>query len=261
MPGAFSAVGKISVDYLKGRVAVVKMSNPKVNQLDLPFLKELHQTITTLEEKDEVEGIVLTSAVPRVFSGGLDLNELATTDEKAAVRYFTAFQDTFKKLFTSSLFTVAAVNGAAPAGGTVIAMGCDYRIGTNNPKYVMGLREAAIGIVPPTWLQSLAARTLGQRNAELDLQLGSMFAPVEAHARGYLDQITSEEAMLEAAIAAVDRALKTPKQARVAVKRMQRRAVAESMGPGCAEEFWETVRQPVVQEEVKRMLQALQKGR
>ena len=151
-------------------MAVVKLNNPKANQLNLPFLEEIHHTISVLEREDEVDGVVICSGVPKVFCSGLDLNELVDaqvslslslslslsvcvcvyvclslflssrlflsrfvslvlylTDcstfiacilfiplplkETALKNYFTTFQDVFKKLYTSPLFTIAAING------------------------------------------------------------------------------------------------------------------------------------------------------
>ena len=49
--------------------------------------------------------------------------------------------------------TIAAINGASPAGGCQIAMSCDYRIMAKHPKIVIGLNETALGIVAPTWVR------------------------------------------------------------------------------------------------------------
>ena len=47
---------------------------------------------------------------------------------------------------------IAAINGAAPAGGCQIAMSCDYRIMAQHPKFNIGLNETKLGIVAPTWV-------------------------------------------------------------------------------------------------------------
>ena len=55
-------------------------------------------------------------------------------------------------VYMSPIPTIAAINGAAPAGGCLIAMSCDYRILAKHPKIVIGLNETALGIVAPTWV-------------------------------------------------------------------------------------------------------------
>lgn len=45
--------------------------------------------------------------------------------------------------------------GSSPAGGCLIALSCDYRIMAENPKYVIGLNEAQLGIVAPFWYASV----------------------------------------------------------------------------------------------------------
>ena len=53
-------------------------------------------------------------------------------------------QETTRALLMSDLPSVAIVGGAAPAGGTVLSLSCDYRIAssdTDGAPFVMGLNE------------------------------------------------------------------------------------------------------------------------
>lgn len=260
MPRVFSGAAKVTVEYLEGRLALLRLNNPKVNQLDMPFLQEVHAAISTLEKESEVDGVVIASALPKVFSAGLDLTELVDAKEARLTEYFGMFQETFKKLFTSPLLTVAAINGSAPAGGTVLAMGCDYRIVGDNPKFSIGLREAAIGITPPTWLQILAVQTVGVRNAKWDLQLGAMFTPQEALQRGYVDRVVPDSQVISEAVATARAALKVPNVPRINVKLTQHRPLAATIGAASAVEFWGSVSHPTAQEELKKLIAGLQTG-
>jgi enoyl-CoA hydratase/carnithine racemase len=53
------------------------------------------------------------------------------------------------RLYVSRLATVAAVNGASPAGGCMLAMSCDGRVMTEGSR--IGLNETLLGIVAPSW--------------------------------------------------------------------------------------------------------------
>ena len=55
----------------------------------------------------------------------------------------------FQTTFTSNLPIIAALNGASPAGGCVLACCCDYRIMMNHPKFIIGLNEVKMGLAVP----------------------------------------------------------------------------------------------------------------
>ena len=55
----------------------------------------------------------------------------------------------FLTTFTSNLPVIAAINGAAPAAGCVLACCSDYRIMINHPKFIIGLNEVKMGLAVP----------------------------------------------------------------------------------------------------------------
>lgn len=80
---------------------------------------------------------------------------------------------------------IAAITGNSPAGGCIMAMGCDYRIMTSGPSssgsssgatanraYRIGLNEVKLGITAPAWVMPAYSYILGSRRAERMLQLG-----------------------------------------------------------------------------------------
>jgi len=64
--------------------------------------------------------------------------------------FWKLFNYTLARVYNSRLITIASVNGYSPAGGTGLALSCDYRIATED--VVMGLNEVEVGIpVPEYW--------------------------------------------------------------------------------------------------------------
>ena len=61
-------------------------------------------------------------------------------------------------LYMAPLPVIAAINDAAPAGGCLMAMSCDYRIMAQHPKFNIGLNETLLGIVAPTWFMDTMVR-------------------------------------------------------------------------------------------------------
>eukprot|EP01083_Nonionella_stella_P000568 1611_1 len=75
-------------------------------------------------------------------------------------------------------------------------MACDYRImakgdGTKGRGYTptIGMNETRLGIAAPYWMGQMLVRTIGCRNAELALAMGTMFSPDEALRIGLVDDV------------------------------------------------------------------------
>jgi 3,2-trans-enoyl-CoA isomerase len=110
-------------------------------------------------------------------------------------------QDTYLNLYGFTKPTVAAVSGAAPAGGCWLALQCDYRIIVDNPKAIIGLNETQLGIVAPHWFSGPMVAAIGQRKSERLLQLGLLLPPQDALAAGLVDEVKPAEDVLAAAVA------------------------------------------------------------
>ena len=102
---------------------------------------------------DGAKACVVTSARPGVFSAGLDIMSMYGRTDDELREYWTYVQDMWLALYMAPIPMIAAVNGAAPAGGCLIAMSCDYRVMAQHPKFNIGLNETLLGIVAPTWVR------------------------------------------------------------------------------------------------------------
>ena len=84
---------------------------------------------------------------------------------------------------------VGALNGPSPAAGCLLALACDYRIKPDNPKCVTGLNETLLGFAAPWWVAQTYVNAIGSRQANLALQLSTLFPPQEALKIGLIDQV------------------------------------------------------------------------
>ena len=73
----------------------------------------------------------------------------------------------------------------SPAGGCLLAMTCDYRA-MLGPKFTIGLNETQLGIVAPYWFKDTMVNTIGTRQTELALMMGTLFTSEQAFYRGEL---------------------------------------------------------------------------
>jgi len=97
-------------------ISVISMARKPVNGLNLELLTDLKEALVNAQ-KDGSDGVILTSSLSTVFSGGLDIMEMYKPDETRVVKFWTALQDAWMTLYGLGIPTAAAINGASPAGG------------------------------------------------------------------------------------------------------------------------------------------------
>jgi 3,2-trans-enoyl-CoA isomerase len=147
-------------------------------------------------------------------------------DMKRLIMFWSSFQDLYLDLYGSRLACIAAMQGHAPAAGCMLAMSCDYRImaeTTEKHRPTIGLNESKLGIVAPPWLGQQMVDTIGRRQAELSLALGTLYSPEEALKIGLVDLLVPQDQVEAKASEAALQWAKVPAQARVASKRMIRK--------------------------------------
>ncbi|HEY2833338.1 MAG TPA: crotonase/enoyl-CoA hydratase family protein [Sporichthyaceae bacterium] len=130
-------------------VAVLTLNRPeRRNAIDLPTAEALSAALSELDERDDLVVGVITGNGP-VFSAGMDLKVIAAGGPRPIVPGRGAFgiveQPPAKPL-------IAAVEGAALAGGFEIALACDLIVAADNasfglPEVKRGLAAAAGGAV------------------------------------------------------------------------------------------------------------------
>ncbi|KAL0271002.1 UNVERIFIED_CONTAM: hypothetical protein PYX00_008248 [Menopon gallinae] len=171
--------------------AVVTMQRPPVNSMNYDLVNQLLNTFLGLE-KSKCKGMILTSASPTVFSAGLDIMEMYKPEPEKFKKFWTALQDMWLHLFSSSYPTVAVINGHSPAGGCLLACSCEYRIMVKGD-YTIGLNETQLGIVPPTWFIDTFRNAVPRREAELGLTLGKLYTVDEALKIGMIDEVAADK--------------------------------------------------------------------
>src|SRR5947208_11581815 len=126
-------------------VATVTLNRPdKRNALSFQLLDELLRALDEVE-KSTAQILILTGA-GKAFCAGMDLEELRTLTGKSHVENVAdskKMAQIFRRLYEFPKPTIAAVNGAAIAGGTGLATMCDFTIAVPDAKF--GYTEVRIG--------------------------------------------------------------------------------------------------------------------
>ncbi len=134
-----------------------------------------------------------------IFSAGLNLIELAAFSRDEMADFVEEFSILLTRALTTRYPLVAAVNGHAVAGGCVLAMACDRRIGTRGD-FKIGMNEMAIGLTLPAVVTEILRDKLASEQARTVILGGALYDPEEAQRAGLLD------AVADSADEAIDRA-------------------------------------------------------
>jgi len=180
-----------------GRVRELRLNRPPANALSTEMMHALRQAIATAPE-DGARALVISGA-PGLFSAGLDVPLLLTLDRKGVEHAWRALYAMMEGIARSTIPIVAAITGHAPAGGTVITLFCDYRVVAEG-NWKLGLNEVQVGIpLPPVSLAGLR-RLVGLRNAEHLSARGLLMPPTQALQYGLVDEIVSQEELVDRAV-------------------------------------------------------------
>ncbi|XP_045536260.1 enoyl-CoA delta isomerase 1, mitochondrial-like, partial [Papilio machaon] len=172
-------------------IATLTMQRPPANTFNLEYLHEITNSLNEIS-KQKVKGVVFTSAIPNIFSAGLDINEFNKPDLQRLENFWSNVQDLFTKVLSLDFATAAAVNGHAPAAGCLLSLACEYRAIVNG-NYKIGLNEAALGIITTPWIQAVMYQVIPMKQAETALTTAKLFNVDEALQIGLIDEIASNK--------------------------------------------------------------------
>jgi methylglutaconyl-CoA hydratase len=180
------------------RVATITLNRPdKRNAISFELIDDLLQALEEVAKSDAL--VVILTGAGKAFCSGMDLDDLKALlgrspeqnlqDSQTMVRLFRALYE-FPKV------TIAAVNGAAIAGGTGLALLCDFTLAVPEAKF--GYTEVRIGFVPAI-VSTFLLRQVGEKQARDLLLTGRLFGADEAARMGLTNEIVPPENLMRRA--------------------------------------------------------------
>jgi len=155
------------------QITVLTLNRPeRRNALTLELLTELSAVIRTASDDSQTRVIILRGA-GAAFCTGLDLKEAADQTKAHATAEMVA--RTLITVSQTHLVTIAAVHGAAVAGGAGIMSACDFVVAAERTK--IGYPEVRRGLVAGL-VMTFLRRQVGERNMR-ELLLGSELIETE----------------------------------------------------------------------------------
>jgi|SRR6266850_194328 len=178
-----------------GPVALLRIENGKANAISAALLERLDGLIAQL---GDARAAVITGQ-GSAFCAGLDLPALADLDRQTMRGFIQRFSAVMLRIFELPIPLVAAVNGHAVAGGCVLALQADVRIGADRDARI-GLNETQLGIgLPLAVVETLRWQVPGSSLAPLALE-GRLVSPREALQLGLLHEVVPEADLLTRAL-------------------------------------------------------------
>jgi methylglutaconyl-CoA hydratase len=192
---------KIKVNYQSIQLAhdsgaaTITLNRPeKRNAISFQLVEELLAALDEIEQSPS-QVVILTGA-GKAFCAGMDLDELKSLVGKTHeenVKDSARMARIFRRLYEFPRPTIAAVNGAAIAGGTGLATMCDFTLAVPATKF--GYTEVRIGFVPAI-VSSILVWQVGHKIARDLLLTGRLFDAAEAHRYGLVNEVVEPERLL-----------------------------------------------------------------
>jgi enoyl-CoA hydratase len=202
----------------RGEVALVRIDRPPANALDLEVLEEGHRVLEELRAADP--GAVVIVGRDGFFSAGVDLKLAPQLDPDGQRAMVTGINRVFAGWYGFPRPVVCAVNGHAIAGGLILALCGDYRVGATEGR--LGLTELRAGIPYPAAAMAVVRAELAPAVARALVLRANLVGPREALELGLVDELAEPGAVLDRALAVAQELAALPHDAYPLVKRQLR---------------------------------------
>src|SRR5215467_2894357 len=180
---------------LEGAIATLTLNRPeKRNAISFELIDDLLRALGEVANSEAI--VLILTGAGKAFCSGMDLDNLKALlgrtpqqnleDSQTMVRLF-------RTLYEFPKVTIAAVNGAALAGGTGLALLCDFTLAVPEAKF--GYTEVRIGFVPAI-VSTFLLRQVGEKVARDLLLTGRLFGAEEAARLGLVREVVSADQLL-----------------------------------------------------------------
>lgn len=210
----------------RGDLAIAWLANGQMNSISPDVVRDLG-TVWEHVQQAGIRALVIASSNPMLYCAGADIKAFTTLDEAAGKELIDGAHALFRSFGTSSVATIAAVNGLAFGGGCELAMSCDVRLAARSALF--GQPEIKLGIIPGFGGTQRLPRLVGENKAlEMNL-VGDPIGAEEAYEYGLVNRVVEDHELLDTALAW---ARKLAEQAPLAVEQIKRVSAAGDIDAG-----------------------------
>jgi methylglutaconyl-CoA hydratase len=176
-------------------LATLTLNRPdKRNAISYELIADLRAALDEIA-KSSAQVLILTGA-GKAFCSGMDLDNLKALSGRSAEQSLKDSETMawlFRSLYDFPKPTIAAVNGAAIAGGCGLATLCDFTLAAPEAKF--GYTEVRIGFVPAI-VSTFLRRQVGEKHARDLLLTGRIIDAQEAHRMGLINEVVAADNLM-----------------------------------------------------------------
>lgn len=180
---------------ISGPVATITLNRPeKRNAISTAMISELQSALEAMEKSRARVGILTGNG--KAFCAGMDLEMLSAIAQQSPAENqedSRRMAKMFRRIWSFPKPLIAAVNGAALAGGCAIATLCDFTIAVPEAKF--GYTEVRIGFLPAI-VSVFLSRQVGEKRTRDLLLTGRAIEVTEAKEMGLVNEIVPAERLL-----------------------------------------------------------------
>ena len=221
MVEAFQDYETLSVESPSPGVLVMRFDRPEVrNAISTRMGHEVVDFFTRVNADPEPwRCIVMTGRGDRAFCAGVDLKERRGMNDADWNKQHALFERMMLGVLDCPLPVIAAVNGAAYAGGCEFVLLCDFAYASQDARFA--LTEVTIGIMPGGGGTQTLPRRIGYGRAAEIIMTGKPFSAEEAYAWGMVNRICGPETLMDEVLqTAITISRNAPKSIRQAKRSM-----------------------------------------
>ena len=180
--------------YLKeNQVGIITLNRPeKRNALNPELINQLKVKLNEIKNDSDVRVLILTGE-GKSFCAGADLEYLNKVKDYSVIdneKDSESLAELFFEIYNFPIPTIAAVNGAAIAGGCGLASVCDFIVAEkNNAKF--GYSEVKIGFIPAI-VSIFLIKKIGEGKAKQFLLTGDIVDSEKAYSICLVDYLTDD---------------------------------------------------------------------
>jgi methylglutaconyl-CoA hydratase len=213
----------------KDAIATITLNRPdKRNAVSTAMIADLQSVLDTIEKNHSTRVVILTGA-GKAFCAGMDLEMLATIATQSAAENqedSRRIAKLLRRIWSYPRPMIAAVNGAAYAGGCGIATLCDFTLAVPEAKF--GYTEVKIGFLPAI-VSVFLTRQIGEKRSRDLLLTGRVIDARVAMEFGLINEVVPAEQLMIRAHELADELIAASPNSLTRAKHLLTSAAAQSI--------------------------------
>jgi methylglutaconyl-CoA hydratase len=205
----------VSTQQPEDGITIVTLNRPaKLNALNTALMEACATVFESLSQ-DRRQRVIVLRGEGSVFCAGLDLEEAVVPDNAEHLARLVA--RLLRAVYQAPQVTIAAVHGAAIAGGAGLMSACDVVVAARDAR--IGYPEVRRGLVAAL-VMTLLRRQVREHDARELLLLGDVISAERAREMGLVSRVVADERLMDESVALARTALKGAPEAVARTKKL-----------------------------------------